>query len=113
MKKDRTHLMLCAGTACVSNRSFIIKESLERELKKHGLEDEVLIVMTGCNGICALGPVMIVNPDRIFYERLKEEDIPYLVEEHFLKGRPVKSLMYVPAGEEIPIPMIKMGNIPK
>ncbi len=110
MKKDRLHLMLCAGTACVSNKSFLIKESLEKELKKRGLEDEVLIIMTGCNGICAHGPVMIVNPDKIFYEKLKEEDIPYLVEEHFLKGRPVKSLMYVPAGEEIPIP--KLVDIP-
>lgn len=63
----RLHLMLCAGTACVSNKSFKIKELLEKELKKHKLEKEVLVVMTGCNGFCAVGPVITVMPNGIFY----------------------------------------------
>ncbi len=88
--KYRLHLMLCAGTACVSNRSFKIKEALEQELKKQGLENEALVVMTGCNGFCAVGPVMVVMPDGVFYHSISEEEIPHLVEEHFLKGRPVK-----------------------
>ncbi|GAI26194.1 unnamed protein product, partial [marine sediment metagenome] len=96
--------MLCAGTGCVSNKSFKIKEVLEKELKKQNLQDEVLVVMTGCNGFCALGPVMVVKPDGIFYQQLKEDDIPHLVEEHFLKGRPVKKLMYTPPEEKEPIP---------
>ena len=109
MKTYRTHLMLCAGTACVSNNSFKIKEVLEKEIKKHGLENEILVVMTGCNGFCAVGPIITVKPDGIFYQNLKEEDIPYLVEEHFLKGRPVQRLMYTPPKEKEAIP--KMMDI--
>lgn len=105
----RLHLMICAGTACVSNKSFKIKEVLESELKKQGLEKEVLVVMTGCNGFCAVGPVMVVMPDGIFYHSLTEEIVPHLVEEHFLKGRPVKKLMFTPEKEEIVIP--KMMDI--
>ena len=104
MERYRTHLMLCAGTGCVSNRSFKIQDVLEKELKKQGLQDEVLVVMTGCNGFCAVGPIMTVQPDGIFYQNLTEEDVPYLVEEHFLKGRAVPRLMYSPPEEEKPIP---------
>jgi NADH-quinone oxidoreductase subunit F len=93
----------------VSNGSFKIKESLERELKKHDLENEVSVVMTGCNGFCAQGPVAVVKPDDIFYQLLGDDDIPHLVEEHFLKGRPVKELMYTPPAEELPVPT--MSNI--
>jgi len=101
--------MLCAGTACVSNKSFKIKEVLEEELKKQGLDKEVLVVMTGCNGFCAVGPVMTVMPDGIFYHTLTEDVIPHLVEEHLLKGRPVKKLMFTPPAEEVVIP--KMTDI--
>jgi len=101
--------MLCAGTGCVSNGAFKIKESLERELKKHDLENEVSVVMTGCNGFCAQGPVAVVKPDDIFYQLLGDDDIPHLVEEHFLKGRPVQKLMYTPPAEESPVPT--MSNI--
>lgn len=104
MKGTRTQLMLCAGTACVSNGAFKIKEVLEAEIDKHNLQDEVEVVMTGCNGFCAQGPLMVVKPDEIFYQYLTPENIARLVEEHFLKGRPVKELMYVPPGEESPIP---------
>ncbi len=107
--KYRLHLMICAGTACVSNKSFLIKEKLEAELKKQGLEQEALVVMTGCNGFCAVGPVMVVMPDGIFYHSLTEDIIPHLVEEHFLKGRPVQKLMFTPEKEEIVIP--KMMDI--
>ena len=107
--KYRLHLMICAGTACVSNKSFRVKEVLEEELKKQELEKEVLVVMTGCNGFCAVGPVMVVMPDGIFYHSVTEDVIPHLVEEHFLKGRPVKNLMFTPEKEEIVIP--KMMDI--
>ncbi len=109
MRAARTHIMLCAGTGCVSNGAFKIKESLERELKKHDLENEVSVVMTGCNGFCAQGPVAVVKPDDIFYQLLGDDDIPHLVEEHFLKGRPVQKLMYTPPAEESPVPT--MSNI--
>ena len=109
MARYRMNLMLCAGTGCVSNKSLRICEVLEKELKKHRLEEEILIVMTGCNGFCAQGPIMVVRPEEIFYQMLTEKDIPRLVEEHFLKGRPVKELMYTPPEEESPVP--KMSDI--
>jgi NADP-reducing hydrogenase subunit HndC len=102
----RLHLMLCAGTACVSNKSLMIKEVLEKEIKKQGLEKEVLVVITGCNGFCAVGPVMTVMPEGIFYHSLTEKNIPNLVEEHFLKGRPVESLMFTPPSSHDVIPKI-------
>jgi len=101
--------MLCAGTGCVSNHSFEVRDALERELEKQNLQDEIAVVLTGCNGFCAQGPVMVVKPDDIFYQLLTEEDIPHLVEEHFLKGRPVERLMYTPPAEEAPVP--KMSDI--
>ena len=102
----RLNLMLCTGTACVSNKSFDVKTALQKELQKHNLEDEVGIVITGCNGFCAVGPILVVQPDEIFYQKLTVKDIPLLVEEHFLKGRPVKKLMYVPPEEKEPIPVM-------
>jgi NADH:ubiquinone oxidoreductase subunit F (NADH-binding)/(2Fe-2S) ferredoxin len=110
MKQHRIQLMVCAGTGCVSNHSFEIKEALEKELKKQKLENEAQVVMTGCNGFCGAGPLLVVQPDGIFYQLLKKSDIPYLVEEHLLKGRPVKKLMYIPPVEKTPIP--KMSEIP-
>ncbi len=106
----RSYLMVCAGTGCVANQSMKIKDKLEAELHKRGLEKEVAVVTTGCNGFCAVGPIMVVQPDGVFYQLLKETDIPYLVEEHLLKGRPVKELLYTPPAEKIPIP--KMSDIP-
>lgn len=105
-KRYRLQLMLCAGTGCVSNKSFKIREELEKELRKHGLEREVSVVMTGCIGFCAVGPLMTVMPDKIFYHSLSEEVIPHLVEEHFLKGRPVEKLMFTPPAEKEVIPKI-------
>ena len=71
-----------------------VKEALERELAARGLEEEVKIVQTGCFGLCALGPVMIIYPEGTFYSMVTAEDIPEIVEEHFLKGRPVERLVY-------------------
>ena len=105
-KRYRLQLMLCAGTGCVSNKSFKIQEALERELAKHNLKDEVSVVMTGCIGFCAVGPLMTVMPDKIFYHSLTEDAIPLLVEEHFLKGRPVQKLMFTPPSEKEAIPKI-------
>jgi NADH:ubiquinone oxidoreductase subunit F (NADH-binding)/(2Fe-2S) ferredoxin/Pyruvate/2-oxoacid:ferredoxin oxidoreductase delta subunit len=106
MKGYRTHLLLCAGTGCVSNKAFEVKDALEAEIKKQNLENEVVVVLTGCNGFCSQGPVLLVQPDGIFYTMLQVKDIPFLVEEHFLKGRPVKKHMYTPPAEETPIPVM-------
>jgi len=109
LKAYRVNLMVCAGTGCVANHSFEIKKALEGEIKKRGLENEVEVVATGCNGFCAEGPLMVVQPDGIFYGHLTEKDLPHLVEEHLLKGRPVPKLMYVPESGKLPIP--KMSDI--
>jgi len=104
LKQYRAHLLVCAGTGCVSNGSFKIKEALEKELLKQGLEKEIQVITTGCNGFCERGPIVVVQPEGIFYQRIKEQDIPHLIEEHFLKGRPVKELMYIPPKKEKAIP---------
>jgi len=107
LKQYRAHLLVCAGTGCVSCGAFKIKEALEKEIKKRKLEDEVLVIATGCNGFCERGPILMVHPDGVFYQTLKVEDIPFLVEEHLIKGRPVKKLMYIPPAEKQPIPKMK------
>ncbi|KPK71851.1 hydrogenase [candidate division WOR_3 bacterium SM23_60] len=109
LKQYRTHLLVCAGTGCVAAGSYEIKKALEKEIAQHQLQKEVRIISTGCNGFCERGPIVVVQPDGIFYQRLKKEDVPHLVEEHLIKGRPVKKLMYVPPAEERPIP--KMSDI--
>jgi len=106
----RCHVIICTCTNCISNGALKIKNALEAELAKRELEDDIRVVQTGASGLCVNGPVLMVQPDGIFYQRLTEEHIPNLVEEHFLKGRPVKSLMYMPAGEDTPIP--KLRDIP-
>jgi len=105
-KTYRLHLMVCAGTGCVSNHSYEIKEALEKEIKKHGLENEVTVVPTGCNGFCERGPILVVQPGNIFYQQMAVKDVPHLVEEHFLKGRPVSKFMYTPPEEKKPVPVL-------
>ena len=90
----RTHVLICGGTGCTSSGSTALKTALEKELAERGLTEEIKIVVTGCFGLCALGPVMIVYPDGTFYSQVKPEDIPEIVEEHPLKGRPVVRLEY-------------------
>ncbi|MGZ8949490.1 MAG: NADH-ubiquinone oxidoreductase-F iron-sulfur binding region domain-containing protein [Candidatus Aminicenantales bacterium] len=107
MTAYRAHLLVCAGTGCVSCGSFEVRRALEDEIRRRGLEREVLVVATGCNGFCERGPILLVQPDGVFYQRLKPEDVPHLVEEHLVKGRPVKSLMYVPPQEREPVPLMK------
>ena len=90
----RPHVLVCGGTGCTSSHSAEIIEKLEQELKAKGLENEVKVIKTGCFGLCALGPVMIVYPEGCFYSEVKVEDVPEIVEEHLLKGRMVKRLLY-------------------
>jgi len=103
----RANAMICTCTNCISNGSLKIKDALEDEIRRHGLESDILIVPTGASGLCVRGPILVVQPDGIFYQQLKQQDVPHLVEEHFLKGRPVKDLMYIPPGEESPIPELR------
>lgn len=90
----RSHVLVCGGTGCTSSGSQQIMEALTAELEKKGLQNEISVVQTGCHGLCALGPIMIVYPDASFYSMVKVEDIPEIVEEHLLKGRVVTRLLY-------------------
>jgi NADH:ubiquinone oxidoreductase subunit F (NADH-binding)/(2Fe-2S) ferredoxin len=99
--------MLCGGTGCIAGGSLKIKKALDEELKNRGLDHEINVVLTGCNGFCAEGPVMTVYPEDIFYKKVKETDIPLIVEEHFIKGRPVESLMYKEPIKKQTIPLMK------
>jgi len=104
LKHYRAHLLICAGTGCVSNHSFKVKDALQNELIKQDLDQEIQVVTTGCNGFCERGPIVVVQPEGIFYQKLKVADVPYLVEEHFIKGRPVKKFMYIPPEEKEAVP---------
>ncbi len=110
MSTYRTEILLCGGTGCRASGSDAVKAALKEELERQGLEQEVRIVETGCNGFCAQGPLAIVQPEGIFYQKLDPEDIPYLVEEHFLKGRPVEKFFYKEQAGAETIPV--MGDIP-
>ena len=90
----RSHVLVCGGTGCTSSGSPQIMEALKYEIKRQGLEDEVAVVETGCHGLCALGPIMIVYPDATFYSMVQPSDIPEIVAEHLLKGRVVTRLLY-------------------
>ena len=90
----RSHVLICAGTGCTSSGSIAVSDALEKELAAKGLTEEIKIVKTGCFGLCALGPVMIVYPEGTFYSRVTADDIPEIVEEHLLKGRIVDRLVY-------------------
>ena len=90
----RSHVLVCGGTGCTSSNSAAIIEALEKEIEAKGLKDEVKVIKTGCFGLCALGPVMVVYPEGSFYSEVKVENIPEIVEEHLLKGRIVKHLLY-------------------
>src|SRR5574341_1979532 len=102
--------MICAGTGCVANGSLKVKDALEAELIKRNLQNEVKLVLTGCNGCCAKGPVMVVYPEDIFYQLVRPADVPNLVEEHFIKGRPVQKFLYTPPAQKDAIPV--MNEIP-
>ena len=90
----RSHVLVCGGTGCTSSGSMQIINKLEEEIKKNGLEEEVCVVKTGCHGLCALGPIMIVYPEAAFYSMVNIDDIPEIVSEHLLKGRVVSRLLY-------------------
>ena len=90
----RSHVLICGGTGCTSSGSPALREALTKELKANGLSEEIKVVQTGCFGLCALGPIMIVYPEGTFYSRVTIDDIPEIVGEHLLKGRIVDRLVY-------------------
>ena len=95
----RAHVLICGGTGCTSSGSKTIQKSFQDALVANGLSEEVKIVQTGCFGLCALGPVVIVHPDGTFYSRVTAEDVEEIVKEHLLKGRVVERLVYNDTGD--------------
>ncbi len=104
----RSHVLVCCGTGCTSSQSLKIIELLEQELTAQGLANEVKVVKTGCFGLCAEGPIMVVYPEGVIYYQVKPDDAREIVGEHLLKGRPVKRLMTV--ATSIPLDQAKNVN---
>jgi NADH:ubiquinone oxidoreductase subunit F (NADH-binding)/(2Fe-2S) ferredoxin/NAD-dependent dihydropyrimidine dehydrogenase PreA subunit len=101
------HLMICGGTGCHATGSIAVIEAFRKEISSRGLDDRFKVVETGCNGFCAKGPVMVVQPDGIFYVQLKAEDAARIIEEHLLNGRPVEKLLYKDPVTKKAIPHLK------
>ncbi len=91
---DIKHLLICGGTGCHATGSISVKEALVKEIKDQGLDEKIKVIETGCNGFCAMGPIMVVHPEGVFYQKLKTDDIPKLVKEHLIGGKPVEKLLY-------------------
>ncbi|MBN1401834.1 MAG: NAD(P)H-dependent oxidoreductase subunit E, partial [Anaerolineae bacterium] len=106
----RANVLVCAGTSCTASGSVSVLQALRAEVARRGLEGEVRVVETGCRGFCAMGPVMIIYPEGIFYCQVQPSDIEEMVEETLIKGRVVERLAYqeplthqaVPFYEDIP-----------
>ena len=96
----RSHVMVCGGTNCSSSASGEIIREFERQIAEKGLEKEIKVVRTGCFGMCEAGPVVIVYPEGAFYARMTVENVTRIVDEHLVKGRVVKELLYKEAVDE-------------
>lgn len=103
MEFYRSHVLVCTGTGCASSGAPQIIEQLKKELKDKGLEKEIKIVETGCFGFCETGPIMVVYPEGTFYCRVKPDDVKEIVEEHFIKGRVVKRILYSGNTDEVKV----------
>ena len=103
----RAHVLVCCGTGCTSSQSPRIIENMEKELAAHGLASEVKVVKTGCIGLCAEGPIMVIYPEGVMYYRVSPDDVAEIVSEHLLKGRYVQRLMTVQAA----VPLDQARNV--
>ena len=90
----RSHVLICGGTGCTSSGSQTLQKAFNENIEAFGLAEEVKLVQTGCFGLCALGPIVIIYPDGTFYSRVTADDVKEIVEEHLLKGRIVERLVY-------------------
>ena len=106
----RAQVLICGGTGCTSSGSQAIQDAFVEHIEKAGLSEEVKLVQTGCFGLCALGPVVIVYPDGTFYSRITTEDVKEIVEEHLLKGRIVDRLVYKDTAEEVDVDHLSLND---
>ena len=104
------HLLICGATGCLSSGSAKVREALEQELSRRGLAGRFRLVMSGCPGFCEVGPILIVYPDRVFYCRIKPEDIPEIIEDHLVGGKAVERLLYT--GPDVDAPARFYEEIP-
>ena len=106
----RAQVLICGGTGCTSSGSVAIQKEFAEQINANGLSEEVKIVQTGCFGLCALGPVVIVYPDGTFYSRVEVSDVAEIVTEHLLKGRPVERLVYTDTGSEEKVDNVSLSD---
>jgi len=104
-QSDIIKLLICGGTGCHATGSIPVLDALEKEIGEKGLGDKFQVVETGCNGFCAMGPILVVHPEGVFYQKLSAEDVPELVEEHLINGRHVERLLYKEPGTKNIIPL--------
>ncbi len=109
----RSHILVCGGTGCTSNNSKAIIEKFEMLLKEKNLDKDVQTIMTGCFGLCAAGPVVIVYPEGAFYSNVKVEDAAEIVEEHIIKGRLVTRLLHKEVEQNIAVKALSDTNFYK
>ncbi|MHC5078939.1 MAG: NADH-ubiquinone oxidoreductase-F iron-sulfur binding region domain-containing protein, partial [Planctomycetota bacterium] len=103
-------LMVCTGTGCVAAKGLDMKHGLERILEERGLGKDFLVVGTGCNGFCAQGPILVVQPEGIFYQKLDAKGLERIVEEHLVGGEPVEDYLFTDPSAGVRIP--RMTEIP-
>jgi len=107
---DVFHLMVCGGTGCHATGSIAVIERLREEVTQKGLQDKVRVIETGCNGFCAMGPILVVHPGDIFYQKLSADDVSVIIDEHIINGKPVEKYFYkdpvskkkIPSQDDIP-----------
>ncbi len=110
MELVRAHVLVCAGAACVSSGCREIRDAFVIKIIEHGLQDEVKVIETGCVGSCVLGPLALIYPEGVFYQKLKPSDAEEIVTEHLLKGRLVDRLLYKEPLTDQAIPDLKEIN---
>lgn len=103
----RAHVLVCRGTGCTASGAPSVMKAFKDELVKKGLDREVMLVETGCHGMCEMGPVVVVYPEGAFYCRVMPEDVPEIVEEHLYKGRIVQRLLYTVPQDMEKVPYYK------
>ncbi len=104
----RAHVLICKGTGCTASGAGAVFDAMKKELERRGLDKEVMLVETGCHGMCEMGPIVVVYPEGSFYCRVTADDVPEIVEEHLYKGRIVQRLLYtIPGEDKVKVPHYK------
>ena len=103
----RGHILVCGGTGCASSGSQEVQKAFHEELEKRNLDKEILVVQTGCHGMCEMGPIVVIYPEGTFYCRVQASDVTEIVQEHLVKGRPVPRLLYTTPEDASKVPFYK------